>query len=89
MKGVTCAVDHVAGGDKVSIHTPNEGSDPPGPSSVCSVEVSIHTPNEGSDGCPVSRKGSDIVSIHTPNEGSDVDRQPAEYSLHRFNPHSQ
>ena len=60
--------------DMVSIHAPNEGSDPRPPlTSSCTMGVSIHAPNEGSDvmyaePCfPMTK-----VSIHAPNEGSDL-----------------
>ncbi len=56
----------------VSIHAPNEGSDPIISGSSRFKVVSIHAPNEGSDSALHTRQEpKDNVSIHAPNEGSD------------------
>ncbi len=73
MKGVTKSDPFTGMFYKVSIHTPNEGSDHDRfMSPYTGGGVSIHTPNEGSD--PVATAAyieMSKVSIHTPNEGSD------------------
>ncbi len=49
MKGVTREIISQVQRNRVSIHTPNEGSDPEGREINRQLLVSIHTPNEGSD----------------------------------------
>ncbi len=73
MKGVTWDNPDEEEVEKVSIHTPNEGSDHTRKLFVHVASVSIHTPNEGSDVEFVIFHGAtSVVSIHTPNEGSDL-----------------
>ena len=56
----------------VSIHAPNEGSDPKVAQAERELLVSIHAPNEGSDHLHCVNHWKGLVSIHAPNEGSDA-----------------
>ncbi len=90
MKGVTRLAYAVGVSDRVSIHTPNEGSDlATEVEGWVSMSFQSTLPMKGVTWQYFDSPDRVIVSIHTPNEGSDLIDCPINLASCCFNPHSQ
>ena len=75
MKGATARGRFVHRRPRVSIHAPNEGSDPsPSPFEYKWRGVSIHAPNEGSDGVRCRLVEKSVFQSTLPMKGATIDR---------------